>query len=71
MLNSIGPTNGTTIKVISIKSRINPSRNMSSMTTSIAENTPPGRLSKTSSINTSPPKPRNTDENIAAPTKIR
>ena len=59
------------MNVTSIKSRIKPKKKISSITTRVAETTPPGRLISSSSISTSPPKPLNTDEKIVAPTKIR
>ena len=69
--SNIGPTSGTTINVISIKSRIKPKKKISNITTRVAETTPPGRLISSCSINSSPPKPLNTDEKIVAPTRIR
>ena len=67
---STGPIKGTTIKVISIKSRINPRRNISSITIMVADMTPPGRPISKPSISSSPPKPRKIDENMVAPTKM-
>ena len=68
--SKIGPTMGTTTKVISIKSRIKPSRKITTMTTSVAPTTPPGMRVNRSSINSSPPKPRKIRENIAEPIRI-
>ncbi|MCY1549215.1 hypothetical protein D9M68_853730 [compost metagenome] len=70
MASNTGPTIGTTTKVISIKSRMKPSRKITSITRKNAPSTPPGNWAKTSSINTSPPKPRNTRENSEAPIRI-
>ena len=70
MASRIGPTIGTTTKVISIKSRIKPSRKITSITTSVAPITPPGMSTKKLWINSSPPKPRKTSEKTAAPIRI-
>ena len=69
--SKIGPMTGTTTKVISIKSRIKPSKNMTSITTKSAMWGPPPSSSKKPSISVSPPKPRKTSENTAAPISIR
>ncbi len=61
---------GTTTKVISIKSRINPSRKTTTITTRTAPINPPGRLLNIWEISSSPPNPRKTSENKEAPTKI-
>ncbi|MDT4874504.1 hypothetical protein FQZ97_1098090 [compost metagenome] len=71
MASNTGPTIGTTTKVISMKSRIKPSRKTTSITRKKAPSTPPGSWAKMSSIKTSPPKPRNTRENSEAPIRIR
>ncbi|MCY1397708.1 hypothetical protein D9M71_127210 [compost metagenome] len=71
MASSTGPTIGTTTKVISMKSRMKPSRKITSITTQNAPSTPPGSWANMSSISTSPPKPRNTRENSEAPIRIR
>ncbi len=70
MVSRMGATMGTTTKVISIKSRMKPSRNISSMTMNMAPTTPPGRLVSSSRTTSSPPKPRNTSEKIDAPIRI-
>ena len=71
MANNTGATIGTTTKVISIKSRIKPSKKITSITSSVAATIPPGRLLKNCSTTSSPPNPRNTREKIAAPIRIR
>ena len=50
-----GPTIGTTIKVISIKSKIKPKRKITSMTMINAPVVPPGIRENQCSINSSPP----------------
>ena len=55
MASRIGPTIGTTTKVISMKSRMKPSRKITSITISVAPTTPPGIPSKTSVTSSSPP----------------
>ena len=67
----MGATIGTTTKVISMKSRMKPSRNMTNITISSATCGPPPKLSKKASIISSPPKPLKTREKSAAPIKIK
>ena len=61
---------GTTTKVISIKSKIKPSKKVTSITSNMAVSTPPGSCSKKPCTSSSPPKPRNTKEKMEAPIKI-
>ncbi len=68
--SSTGATIGTTTKIISIKSRIKPSTNITNITSSTAVKTPPGNWLKKPCTNSSPPKPRNTNENNDAPMRI-
>ena len=67
----MGATIGTTTKVISIKSRINPSRKITIMTNNMAVNAPPGKSVKKSCSSSSPPNPRKTSEKIDAPISIK
>ena len=67
----IGPTIGTTIKVISMKSKINPRIKTNSITKTIEPNNPPGILLKISVMSSSPPKPLKTREKIDAPIRIK
>ena len=71
MARRTGPTIGTTTKVISIKSRIKPSKKITSMTMKVAPTSPPGICSNSLCINASPPYPRNTSENTDAPIRIK
>ena len=71
IVNNTGPTRGTIINVISIKSRINPSRNINSITANVAEKTPPGRLLRKVSMSSSPPKPRKIEENIVMTSDLK
>ena len=66
----IGDTIGTTTKIISIKSKKNPRKNIKTITNNMAAIEPPGKFNKNSSTTSSPPKPRKTRENIEAPTSI-
>ena len=66
----IGPTIGTTTKMISRKSRKNPMTKISAMTMSMAPNTPPGMVLSTSETIFSPPRPRNVKLNTEAPSRI-
>ena len=70
MASRMGATMGTTTKVISMKSRMKPSRNINSITRIMAVTTPPGMSPRKSRTRSSPPKPRKTSENSAAPMKI-
>ena len=62
---------GTTMKVISMKSKMKPSRKMTSMTIASAPQVPPGMLVNQLCTNSSPPYPRNTSENTEAPIKMK
>ena len=55
MASRIGPTIGTTTKVISMKSRIKPSRKITSITMMVAPITPPGMFSNRWVTSSSPP----------------
>ena len=66
----IGATIGTTTKVISIKSKKKPSKNIDIITISIALKVPPGRLVRKCSIVSSPPKPLKTRLKNVAPINI-
>ena len=66
----IGATIGTTTKVISIKSKKKPSKNIDIITISIALKVPPGRLVRKYSIVSSPPKPLKTRLKSVAPINI-
>jgi hypothetical protein len=66
----MGPTIGTTTKLISIKSKMKPNKKTKIITISIEPNNPPGIAPNKFVISSSPPNPRKTKENIEAPIKI-
>ena len=66
----IGATMGTTTTAISMKSRKNPSRKITTMTTMNCDQNPPGRLVRYSRTSSSPPKARNAEVSIAAPSRM-
>ena len=70
IMNNTGATIGTTTKVISIKSRIKPNKNITNITISVAPITPPGMSSNKLNTSSSPPKPLKTNENKLAPIRI-
>ena len=68
--SSIGATMGTTTTAISMKSRKNPSRKITAMTTMNCAQNPPGRLVRYSRTSSSPPKARNAEVSMAAPIRM-
>ena len=68
--SSIGAIIGTTTTAISIKSRKNPSKNITIITTTNCVQNPPGRSCKKSLTSSSPPKALKPEVNIAAPNRI-
>ena len=66
MVISTGATSGSTITVISTKSRKNPSTKISAMQKISAPTGPPGIAVRIASIRSSPPRPMNTSENMLA-----
>ena len=69
-ISRIGATIGTTTTAISMKSRKNPSKKITAMTTTNCVQNPPGRPVKNSLTRCSPPKPRKAEVSIAAPIKL-
>ena len=65
-----GPINGITINIISIKSRMNPKKNIISNTIIRVINLSSGISTKNLCMNSSPSKPLNTKENKIAPINI-
>src|SRR3546814_1291878 len=70
IVSSTGPTMGTTTKMISMKSRKKPMKNIRAMTTNMAPKAPPGISASTASTISSPPRPRNTSEKTDAPSRM-
>ena len=68
--NNIGAIIGTTTTAISIKSKKNPKRNITVITTTNWIQNPPGKSCKKSLTNSSPPKALKPDVSIAAPSRI-
>ena len=68
--NNIGAIIGTTTTAISIKSRKNPSKKITIITTTNCVQKPPGKSCKKSLTNSSPPKALNPEVSIAAPKRI-
>ena len=66
----IGATIGTTTTAISRKSRKKPRKKITAMTTMNWVQKPPGRAVKCSLTSSSPPKPRNAEVSIAAPSRM-
>ena len=66
----IGATMGITTTAISMKSRKNPSRKITAMTTTNCVQNPPGRLVRYSRTRSSPPKARNAEVSMAAPIRM-
>ena len=66
----IGAMIGTTTTAISMKSRKNPSRKITAMTTMNCVQNPPGSEPRKSRTNSSPPNARNAEVNMAAPIKM-
>ena len=66
----MGATKGTTTTAISMKSRKNPNRKMTAITTINLPQNPPGILDKNSFTSSSPPNPLKADVSIAAPRSI-
>ena len=69
-ISNAGPTIGTTTRVIWIKSKINPNKNISIITTRTAPNAPPGNSVNIPVIRSSPPNPLKTRENTEEPKSI-
>ena len=69
-LSSAGAIIGTTMKTISMNSRMKPSRKISTITNTSAVTDPPGSENKNSSTTSSPPSPRKVSENMDAPIRI-
>ena len=68
--SNIGATSGTTTTDISIKSRKNPKKKITAMTTINWAQKPPGTLVRNSLTSSSPPNPLKAEVNIAAPIRI-
>ena len=66
----MGATMGMTTTAISMKSRKNPSRKITAMTTMNCVQNPPGRLLRYSRTKSSPPKARNAEVSMAAPMRM-
>ena len=66
----IGATMGMTTTAISMKSRKNPSRKITAMTTMNCVQNPPGMLVSCSRTRSSPPKARNAEVSMAAPIRM-
>ena len=60
----MGPTIGTTTKLISIKSQMKPNKKTKNITISIDPNSPPGIALNKFVISSAPPNPRKTKENM-------
>ena len=67
--NLLSLENGKIIKVISIQSKKNPSKNATNKTTITTPLVPNGKALRAPSISSSPPKPLKINANIVAPTK--
>ena len=66
----IGATSGTTTTAISIKSRKNPSKNITAITTMNCAQNPPGIPVRNSLTSSSPPNPLNAEVSMVAPRRI-
>ena len=66
----MGATMGTTTTAISMKSRKNPRKKMTAITTTNWVQNPPGRLVRCSRTSSSPPNARNAEVSMAAPRRM-
>ena len=68
--SNIGATSGTTTTEISIKSRKNPRKKITAITTMNCAQNPPGILPRNSLTSSSPPNPLKAEVSMAAPISI-